>query len=276
MEGPQGERRPSYQFIEIDEGGTITLTFSIAVSGKGGTGKTTIAALLIRTIYKKTGEPVLAIDADPNSNLNELLGVEAKKTVGDIREQLLKEKDKLPLEQTKEDYLNYMIQTSLVESEGFDLLVMGRPEGPGCYCYVNTLLRKIVDLLSNNYLYCVMDAEAGLEHFSRRTTRDVDVLLITTDPSSRGIMTAKRIVELVKELNTKFGKIYVVANRVTPEVAETVENQIASLGLECLGMVPEDRLIQQFDLDAKPLTELPESSLAHQSVEAIAERLKIR
>jgi len=252
------------------------LTFSIAVSGKGGTGKTTIAALLIRTIYKKTGEPVLAIDADPNLNLNELLGVEAKKTVGDIREQLLKEKDKLSLEQTKEDYLNYMIQTSLVESEGFDLLVMGRPEGPGCYCYVNTLLRKIVDSLSKNYPYCVMDAEAGLEHFSRRTTRDVDVLLITTDPSSRGIMTAKRIVDLVKELNTRFGKIYVVANRVTPDVAETVKNQIASLGLECLGTVPEDPLIQQFDLDAKPVTELPESSLARQSVEAIAERLQIR
>jgi CO dehydrogenase maturation factor len=275
MEGPQGERRPSYQFIEIDEGGSVTLTFSIAVSGKGGTGKTTIAALLIRTIWKKTGAPVLAIDADPNSNLNELLGVEAKKTVGDIREQLLKEKDELPLEQTKEDYLNYMIQTSLVESEGFDLLAMGRPEGPGCYCYVNTLLRKIVDSLSKNYSWCVMDAEAGLEHFSRRTTRDVDILLITTDPSSRGIMTAKRIVELVKELNTKFGKIYVVANRVTPEVDENVRNQITSLGLECLGMVPEDPLIQQFDLDAKPLTELPESSLARQSVEAIAERLQI-
>jgi len=251
------------------------LTFSIAISGKGGTGKTTIAALLIRAIWKKTGEPVLAIDADPNSNLNELLGVEAKKTVGDIREQLLREKDKLPLEQTKEDYLNYMIQSSLVESEGFDLLAMGRPEGPGCYCYVNTLLRKIVDSLSKNYPYCVMDAEAGLEHFSRRTTRDVDVLLITTDPSSRGIMTAKRIVELVKELNTKFGKIYVVANRVTPEVDENIRNQITSLGLECLGTVSEDPLIQQFDLNAKPLTELPESSPARQSIGAIAERLLI-
>jgi len=251
------------------------LTFSIAISGKGGTGKTTIAALLIRAIWKKTGEPVLAIDADPNSNLNELLGVEAKKSVGDIREQLLREKDKLPLEQTKEDYLNYMIQSSLVESEGFDLLAMGRPEGPGCYCYVNTLLRKIVDSLSKNYPYCVMDAEAGLEHFSRRTTRDVDVLLITTDPSSRGIMTAKRIVELVKELNTKFGKIYVVANRVTPEVDENIRNQITSLGLEWLGTVPEDPLMQQFDLNAKPLTELPESSPARQSIEALAERLQI-
>ena len=246
------------------------MTFSIAISGKGGTGKTTIAALLIQTIWKRTGRPVLAVDADPNSNLNELLGVETTKTVGEIREQLLKEKDKLPLEQTKEEYLNYMIQSSLVESEGFDLLVMGRPEGPGCYCYLNTLLRKIVDSLSKNYPYCVVDAEAGLEHFSRRTTRDIDVLLITTDPSSRGIVTAKRIFDLVKDLNTKFGKIYVVANRVTPNVAENVGNQIASLDLECLGTVPEDPLIQQFDLDAKPLAELPESSPAHRSVEAIA------
>jgi len=252
------------------------LTFSIAVSGKGGTGKTTIAALLIRTIWRKTGRPVLAVDADPNSNLNELLGVRATKTVGDIREQLLKEKDKLPLEQTKEDYLNYMIQSSLVESEGFDLLVMGRPEGPGCYCYVNTLLRKIVDSLSKNYPYCVMDAEAGLEHFSRRTTRDVEVLLITTDPSSRGIMTARRIVELVNDLNTKFGKAYVVANRVTSQVAESLKNQIASSGLECIGTVSEDPLIQRFDLDAKPIIELPESSLAYRSVEAIVERLKIQ
>ena len=132
------------------------MTFSIAVSGKGGTGKTTIAALLIQIIWKRTGGPVLAVDADPNSNLNELLGVETTKTVGEIREQLLKEKDKLPLEQTKEDYLNYMIQSSLVESEGFDLLVMGRPEGPGCYCYLNTLLRKIVDSLSKNYPYCCL------------------------------------------------------------------------------------------------------------------------
>ncbi len=252
------------------------MTFSIAVSGKGGTGKTTIAALLIYAIWKKKGGPVLAIDADPNSNLNELLGVEATKTVGDVREQLLKEKDKLPLEQTKEDYLNYMVQTSLVESEGFDLLVMGRPEGPGCYCYVNTLLRKIIDSLSKNYPYCVMDAEAGLEHFSRRTTRDVDVLLITTDPSSRGILTAKRIVELVKELNTKFGKIFVVANRVTPQVAENVKKQIASLDLEYLGTVPEDPLIQKFDIDAKPITELPESSPARRSVEAIVELLQIK
>ena len=252
------------------------MTFSIAISGKGGTGKTTIAALLIQTIWKRTGGPVLAVDADPNSNLNELLGVETTKTVGEIREQLLKEKDKLPIEQTKEDYLNYMIQSSLVESEGFDLLVMGRPEGPGCYCYLNTLLRKIVDSLSKNYPYCVIDAEAGLEHFSRRTTRDIDVLLITTDPSSRGIATAKRIFDLVRDLNTKFGRIYVVANRVTPNVAENVKNQIASLDLECLGTVPEDPLIQQFDLDAKPLAELPESSPAHRSVEAIAERLQIR
>jgi len=252
------------------------LTFSIAISGKGGTGKTTIAALLIQTIWKRTGGPVLAVDADPNSNLNELLGVETTKTVGEIREQLLKEKDKLPIEQTKEEYLNYMIQSSLVESEGFDLLVMGRPEGPGCYCYLNTLLRKIVDSLSKNYPYCVVDTEAGLEHFSRRTTRDIDVLLITTDPSSRGIATAKRIFDLVRDLNTKFGRIYVVANRVTPNMAENVKNQIASLDLECLGTVPEDPLIQQFDLDAKPLAELPESSPAHRSVEAIAERLQIR
>jgi CO dehydrogenase maturation factor len=247
----------------------IGVTFSIAVSGKGGTGKTTVAALLIRLIWEKSKSPILAIDADPNSNLNEMLGVEINKTVGDIRQTLLKEKDKLPPGYSKEDYLNFLIQSSITESEEFDLLVMGRPEGPGCYCYVNHLLRKIIDSISKNYSYVVLDAEAGLEHFSRRTTNDINVLIITTDPTLRGITTAERIKELTKELGIKVEKIYVVANRVPKELEKDIEELIKAKGLELIETIPEDPEIAKLDFMGKPIKFLPESSLAYISAKKI-------
>jgi len=251
------------------------MTFTIAVSGKGGTGKTTIAALLIRILWEKTGKPVLAVDADPNANLNEALGVPVRAAVGDIRENLLKETGTLSPGQTREDYLDSLIQSSLTESEGFDLLAMGRPEGPGCYCYVNNLLRKILDSITSNYSLVVMDAEAGLEHFSRRTTRDVDVLLIMTDPTARGIATARRITELIKEINMKIGRIYAVANRVPERMRERVVEDISSAGLECIGIIPEDPLVQEFDVNAKPIAALPESSPACKAAEDIVQKLSI-
>lgn len=251
------------------------MTFTIAVSGKGGTGKTTVAALLIRILWEKTRKLVLAVDADPNANLNEALGVPVKAAVGDIRERLLQEKDNLSPSQTKEDYLNYMIQSSLTEWEGFDLLVMGRPEGPGCYCYVNNLLRKIVDSITSSYPLVVMDAEAGLEHFSRRTTRDVDALLITTDPTARGIATAKRITELIKEIDTEIGRQYVIANRVPDAMRDRVLRDIAGAGLECIGIIPEDPLVQEFDIDGKPIVKLPETSQAYKATLEIVQKLSI-
>jgi CO dehydrogenase maturation factor len=247
------------------------LTISIAVSGKGGTGKTTITALLVRILQEKAKSPILVVDADPNSNLNEALGVEVKNTVGDIRERLLAHRDSLSPEQTKEDYLNYMIQSSLSESESFDLLTMGRPEGPGCYCYLNNLLRKIIDSLTSHYSIVVIDAEAGLEHFSRRTTRDIDVLLITTDPTTRGITTARRIVDLIKEIETRVGSYGVIANRVPPTSAQRIRKAIEDAGLECIGIVPEDPLIQQLDLEGRPIVDLPESSPALISLKRIVE-----
>jgi len=249
------------------------VTFSIAVSGKGGTGKTTVAALLIRLIWEKSKSLILAIDADPNSNLNEMLGVEINKSIGDIREYLLKEKDRLPPEYSKENYLNFLIQSSITETEEFDLLVMGRPEGPGCYCYVNHLLRKIIDSISKNYSYVVFDAEAGLEHFSRRTTSDVDVLLITTDPTIRGITAAERINELTKELNIKIGRIYVVANRVPKDLEKEIESLIKAKGLELIGIIPEDPEISKLDFMGKSIKFLPESSLAYVSVKKILEKI---
>jgi CO dehydrogenase maturation factor len=270
---PRGTK-PSVHSGESTEGHS-EVTFSVAVSGKGGTGKTTISALIIRALIKKGKKPVLAVDADPNSNLNESLGIPLRRTVGEIREKLLEGQGSLPPEQSKEDYLNYMIQSSLTESDTFDLLAMGRPEGPGCYCYVNNVLRKIVDSVTSSYPYVVMDTEAGLEHFSRRTTRDLDVLMITTDPTARGINTAKRIAELVKELDTKVGRIYVIANRVPESLYKRVQQDLQNAGLECLVVVPEDESVQEFEVEGKPIYNLPETSKAFRSVVEMLDKLAV-
>jgi len=251
------------------------VTFSIAVSGKGGTGKTTISALLVRALVERGRKPVLAVDADPNSNLNESLGVSLRRSVGEIREGLLERQESLPPEQSKESYLNYMIQSSLTESDTFDLLAMGRPEGPGCYCYVNNVLRKIVDSITSSYPYVVMDTEAGLEHLSRRTTRDLDVLMITTDPTVRGVTTAKRIAELVKELDTNVRHIYAIANRVPEFLDERIRQELKNAGLECLAVVPEDELVREFEVEGKPIYSLPAASKAFKSVTEIIDKLPI-
>jgi len=251
------------------------VTYSIAVSGKGGTGKTTISALLIRALIEREKKPVLAVHADPNSNLNESLGVSLRRSVGEIREDLLERQNSLPPDQTKESYLDYMIQSSLTESDAFDLLAMGRPEGPGCYCYVNNVLRKIVDSITSSYPYIVMDTEAGLEHFSRRTTRDLDVLMITTDPTTRGIATARRIAELVGELETRVGRIYAIANRVPEFLDARVRKDIHDAGLECLAVVPEDESVREFEVEGKPIYTLPQTSRVFRSVAEIVDKLAI-
>ncbi len=261
--------------MEETQGRRQEVTVTIAVTGKGGTGKTTIAALLIRILAEKTRGVILAIDADPNSNLNEALGVPSTKTVGDIRERLLNDSPQ-EVEQSKSEYMEGMIQSSIMEGEGFDLIVMGRPEGPGCYCYVNHFLRKIIDSTASKYDYVVMDAEAGLEHFSRRTTRDVDILLIATDPTAKGIATARRIAELVRELRIRVGRVLVVANRVPDRIVERLRNQITKEGLECVQVIPEDLLVQEFDFEGKPLTALPQASLAYQALQPLAKKLLLR
>jgi len=249
------------------------LTFSIAVSGKGGTGKTTITALLIKILSKKVKGPMLVIDADPNSNLNEALGIEIENTIGDIRERFLKNKDNLSPEHSKEEYLNYLIQSSIIESDDFDLIVMGRPEGPGCYCFINNVLRKVLDSVSQNYPLVLMDTEAGLEHFSRRTTRDIDLLLVATDPTINGARTAKRIKELCKELQINIGRILLIVNRVTPSMEGRIDEVIKTSGIDFVGIIPEDPLIQQFSIEGKPLLNLPSSSIALKAVNEVVNGL---
>jgi len=234
----------------------------IALAGKGGTGKTTLAGLLIRYMVEKGKKPILAVDADANANLNEVLGVTAGQTLGDAREEM--KKGGLP-GMTKDIFIEMRIQEALVEAEGFDLIVMGRPEGQGCYCAANSLLTEFVERLSENYPYIVVDNEAGMEHISRLTTRNINVLLLISDSSRRGLQAAVRIGQLAKELGLKIGKKYVIINQAEKKDLADLEEWGSLLkenGLSLLGIVPKDELIYSFDKEGKPTSKLPEESPA--------------
>ncbi|MBN2110896.1 MAG: AAA family ATPase [Methanosarcinaceae archaeon] len=244
----------------------------IAVTGKGGTGKTAITCLLIRHLTRGD-RIVLAVDADPDTNLPETLGCEPGKTIGDIKEYLYQERENLPPDINKESILESKIYETLEEMPRYDLLVMGRPEGSGCYCYVNNLLRGIMNKLVNNYDVLIIDAEAGLEHFSRKIFRKVDDLIVITDGSRRGLRTAERIRELVDELDTDISNIYVIANKVTDTNRESIASTAEELGLELIGMIPVDKMIIERDLAGEPLFDLPDNSAAVQEIEKIAQKL---
>ncbi|KXS41602.1 AAA family ATPase [Methanolobus zinderi] len=244
----------------------------IAVTGKGGTGKTATTSLLIRHLTRGD-KVVLAVDADPDTNLPETLGCETSKTIGDIKEYMHDERDNLPPDINKESILEGKLYEILEEMPGYDLLVMGRPEGSGCYCYVNNLLRGIMDKLVSNYDVLIIDAEAGLEHFSRKIFRNVDDLIVVTDGSRRGLRTAERIRELVGELETDISNIYVIANKVTDANRERISGTAEELGLELIGMIPVDDMIVERDLAGEPLFDLPDESVAVQEVEKIAQKL---
>jgi CO dehydrogenase maturation factor len=220
--------------------------FSIAISGKGGTGKTTMAALLIKCLIDRHLEPVLAIDADPNTNLNYLLGVEITETVGNIRESILLKREDLPSGMSKPEYINFKIYSSIIESEGYDLIAMGRPEGRGCYCFANDVLRRAIDKLSDNYSYMVMDEEAGMEHLSRQTTRDVDVLIMCADLSLRSLVAASRINSMADELESNISRKYLVVSRLTGELPESMSREIERLDLELAGIIPYDDLVSEY------------------------------
>jgi CO dehydrogenase maturation factor len=253
------------------------MTKTIAVAGKGGTGKTTVAALLIRYLVDNKKGSVLAIDADPSTNLNLALGVPLEETVGDIREETLQEVQggSSLSGMSKPDYLELRVNQALVEEKGFDLLAMGRPEGPGCYCAANNMLRVFVDHLSKSYDYVVIDNEAGLEHLSRRTTRDVDLLLIVSDPTTRGLIAAARVAELIKELHTHAGQVVLVVNRVMgsngdePQLAPPLQQIIADNNLQLLGLIPLDLTVAEFDALGKPLVEMPPDAPVRKRVEEI-------
>jgi CO dehydrogenase maturation factor len=242
------------------------LSFTIAVSGKGGTGKTTLAGMIIRYLLDKGKGPVLAVDADANSNLNEVLGVEIRATIGEAREVM---KEDVPTGMTKDIWFEYKVQEALTEAKGFDLIAMGRPEGAGCYCAANTLARKCLDLLTENYPYIVIDNEAGMEHFSRLTTRDVDLLFILSDSSRRGILTASRIRDLIHELNLRIALDALVISRVQGELDSEIREEIKRQNLRLAGTIPMDEEIYRYDLEGKPTFQLPAESKAVQAARQI-------
>jgi CO dehydrogenase maturation factor len=247
------------------------MAFHIAVAGKGGTGKTTLAALVIRHLLEAGRGPVLAVDADANANLNEALGLKVTGTIADILARVANSLEPPPAGMTKDQYLAFRVHQSLTEGDGVDLLVMGGPEGPGCYCYANNLLRGFVGELSRNYPFVVTDNEAGLEHLSRRTTQDVDLLFITSDATARGIRSAGRVRELVLSLQLEVRRMLLVVTRVAGDAVAALEGEIGATGLELVGTVPEDYLVQEFDLHGRPLLQLPPEAPA---VKAVGEILK--
>ena len=248
------------------------MTKTIAVAGKGGTGKTTISALVIDYLVRNKSGAVLAIDADPSTNLNLALGVPLHDTVGDVREETATAVGggRALGGLSKWDYLDLRINEALVEETAFDLLAMGRPEGPGCYCAANNILRNSVDRLSDAYDYVVIDNEAGLEHLSRRTTRDVDLLLIVSDPTLRGIIAAGRVAELVDELDTAVGAAYLVVNRVNgDDLPEPLKEAITEQKLQLAGLLPADPAVNELDALGQPIVRLPEDAPVRRSLEAI-------
>jgi CO dehydrogenase maturation factor len=253
------------------------MAFIIALAGKGGTGKTTVAGLTVRYLVEKRNKPVLAVDADSNSCLNEALGVDVHTTIGKLREdslELIRSGTERPGGMSMEQIFDYQVQQSLIESEGFDLMVMGRPEGPGCYCAANNIIRKYTDALSESYHYVVIDNEAGMEHLSRRTTHKVNLLLIISDPTVKGIQTAKRIDRLVDELQLEIEKNVVIINRVIKGAPE-LEALAKDAGLTFAGIIPQDPAISEFDLQGKAVCALPGDSTAVKALFSILDALTI-
>ncbi len=251
------------------------MTTTIAVAGKGGTGKTTLACLLIRYLIDEGRGSVLAIDADPSANLNLVLGLPLEKTIGDLREGMLAEVGgggslASGSGMTKQEYLDYQIEYALAEGQEVDLLAMGRPEGRGCYCSVNHILRDILDRVGRSYDYVVMDNEAGMEHLSRRTTRDVDLLYITTDPTVRGVVAAGRIERLSQELDVNVGQSYLVLNRSHGQLPPAVEEALNSLGRRPAAVLPEDPEIAALDAAGRPLLELSQGAPVYRAVRELA------
>jgi CO dehydrogenase maturation factor len=249
------------------------LTVAIGVSGKGGTGKTTFAALIVEYLTDKGLKPVLAVDADPNSNLDLVLGVGLPTTIGAVREDMTEKTKKslLPAGMSKQELLEMQVEQALVETKDFDLISMGRQEGPGCYCAINNMLRVFIDRLEEHYEYVVIDNEAGMEHLSRRTTRALDVLFVVSDPSRRGLETASRISGLAHEMQLEVGQERLVVSRVRGSLAEPLVKAAEETGMELAGTIPEDEEITALEAEGKPLRGLRADSEARLATRAIME-----
>lgn len=253
--------------------------YNIAVAGKGGTGKTSLTGLLINNLVSNKKGPVLVVDADANANINEVLGIDVEDTIGSIREEVNqreKQGNAFPGGMTKAQYLQYRLNTCMSEGEGYDLIVMGRSEGEGCYCYVNGILREQTDKLADSYEYLVIDNEAGMEHLSRKTLREIDDLLLISDCSARSIEAVARIRDLAKEMGIRVGRTSLIVNKApNGQLNDGIRREIERFDLNLLGVVPMDEMIFEYDCNRRPLVELPEDSKARIAVKDIFEKLNI-
>ena len=245
----------------------------IAIAGKGGSGKTTVAALLIRELQNRRKVPILAIDADPVANLGPFLGIKAEKTIGAVEQEFQNAREKIPPGMTKASYLEILLNGAIAEKAGVDLLVMGRPEGPGCYCSVHNMLREFMEKLSANYPFLVVDNEAGMEHFSRGTILRIDQLILVSDPSRRGIKAAQSLVRLIRELGIKIPESFLIVDRTRSGFPAEIRADLNGLGAKLLGMIPEDQEITGLDLKDLPVTELTNESVAARAVSEICDQL---
>ena len=251
---------------------------TIAVAGKGGTGKTTFCGMLIRSLADSKKGHLLAVDADPNSNLNEVLGIDAPTSLGEIREGMLDKGagDALPAGMTKTEYMEYMFGDALYEEDEYDLLVMGRTQGAGCYCYVNGVLRTQIDRYSGNYTYIVVDNEAGLEHISRGTLPRVDILLLISDCSRRGIQAAGRVAQMAGDLKLNPKVMKLIVNRAPDgELSEGILEEIKIQKLDLLGVLPNDETVYRFDSDGLPSSKVPEDSPVKSAIREVIKKLEL-
>jgi len=244
----------------------------IAVAGKGGVGKTTFTALVVRELVNTGNVPVLVVDADANANLAEVLGIEVEGTVADVLAELNGDRRSRPGGMSKSEYLDFRLHQVLAETPAVDLLVMGGPEGPGCYCYANNLLRGFMERKVRDYPFLLLDNEAGLEHLSRRTTREVDLLFVVSDATVRGIRSAERIHRLAESLDLGIRKTLLVVNRVRDGARAALEAPIAATGLEVAGCIPQDPAVEAWDLEGRPLVALPDDAPAVVAVRGIVRR----
>ncbi len=246
------------------------MSYTVALGGKGGTGKTTIAGLLIRYMINNGMKPVLAIDADSNSNLNDVLGVKLEETLSDAREMM---KTDVPAGMTKDIFMEMKVEQSLVEGDGYDLVAMGQPEGPGCYCAANNLLSSLIDRLMKNYKFLVVDNEAGMEHFSRLTQKDVDLLLLVSDPSRRGLTAACRIAQLVRGLPIRVEETYLLVNQLQTQPDTWPQDVLDTFDKDHIKMLPADPLLAQFDFEGRPTSTFPDDTPIVESVNRLFKNL---
>jgi CO dehydrogenase maturation factor len=248
----------------------MVMGYTIAVAGKGGVGKTTLAALTVRSIKEKKLGSVLAVDADPNSNLAETLGIEAGPSIGQLLDEIAGHPERIPSGMSKDRFIEYQVQTLIQEGDGFDVITMGRPEGPGCYCYVNNVLRGVMSKLIKEYSYIIIDNEAGLEHLSRRTTRAADTLLVVSDATVVALKAARRINELASELGIQTKKRFLLVNR---NNAAIPPERIGPLGLEYLGDIPTDEELFKISVHGSSLWGLSRDALSLQALHTLGDKI---